>query len=29
MDMNITREALNINKVVCEKKEIINIQGGI
>lgn len=27
MDINITREALKINKVVCEKKEKINIQG--
>lgn len=27
MEINITKEALNVNKVVCEKKEIINIQG--
>ena len=27
MEINITREALNVRKVVCEKKEIINIQG--
>ena len=27
MEANITKEALNIKKVVCEKKEIINIQG--
>lgn len=25
--MNIAKEALNINKAVCEKKEIINVQG--
>lgn len=27
MEVNITKETLNVNKVVCEKKEIINIQG--
>ena len=27
MEINTTKETLNINKVVCEKKEIINIQG--
>ena len=27
MEINITKEALNVKKVVCEKKEIINIQG--
>ena len=27
MEINITKEALNVNKVVCEKKENINIQG--
>ena len=27
MEINITKEAFNVNKVVCEKKEIINIQG--
>ena len=27
MEINITKEALNVNKVICEKKEIINIQG--
>ena len=27
MDINITKEVLNINRVVCEKKELINIQG--
>lgn len=27
METNITKEALNVNKVVCEKKEIINVQG--
>ncbi len=27
MEINITKEALNVNKVVCEKKEIISIQG--
>ena len=27
MEINITKETLNISKVVTEKKEIINIQG--
>ena len=27
MEINITKEALNVNKVVCEKKENIHIQG--
>lgn len=27
MEINTTKETLNVNKVVCEKKEIINIQG--
>lgn len=27
MDINITKETLNVNKIVCEKKEIINVQG--
>lgn len=27
MDTNITKETLNINKAVCEKKEVINVQG--
>ena len=27
MDINITKEALNVNKVVCEKKELIDVQG--
>lgn len=27
MEINITKEALNVSKIVCEKKEIINIQG--
>ena len=27
MEINTTKEALNVNKVICEKKEIINIQG--
>lgn len=27
MEINITKEALNVKKVVCEKREIINIQG--
>ena len=27
MEINITKEAFNVNKVVCEKKEIINVQG--
>lgn len=27
MEINITKETLNVNKVVCEKKETINIQG--
>lgn len=27
MDINITKETLNVNKVVCEKKEMINVQG--
>ena len=27
MEINITKETLNVNKVICEKKEIINIQG--
>lgn len=27
MEIDITKETLNINKVICEKKEMINIQG--
>ena len=27
MDINITKEALNVNKVVCQKKELIDLQG--
>ena len=27
MDINITKETINVSKVVCEKKEIINVQG--
>lgn len=27
MEINTTKETLNVNKVICEKKEIINIQG--
>lgn len=27
MDINATKETLNINKIVCEKKEIIDVQG--
>ena len=27
MDINITKEALSVNKVICEKKEMINVQG--
>jgi len=27
MEVNTTKETLNINKIICEKKEIINIQG--
>ena len=27
MDINITKEALSVNRVICEKKEMINIQG--
>ena len=27
MDINITKEDLNVNKIICEKKEIINVQG--
>ncbi len=27
MEIDITRESLNIKKVICEKKEIVNIQG--
>ena len=27
MEINTTKEILNVNKVICEKKEIINIQG--
>ena len=27
MDINITKETLNINRIVCEKKELINVQG--
>ncbi len=27
MEINITKETLNVKKVICEKKEIINIQG--
>ena len=27
MEINITKETLNVNKVICEKKEMINIQG--
>ena len=27
MEINTTKETLNVNKIICEKKEIINIQG--
>ena len=27
MDINITKETINVNKIVCEKKEIIKLQG--
>lgn len=27
MEINTTKETLNVNKVICEKKEIMNIQG--
>lgn len=27
MEANITKETLNVNKVVCEKREMINVQG--
>lgn len=27
MDINVTKETLNVNKVICEKKEMINVQG--
>ena len=27
MDINITKETLNVNKIVCEKKEMIDVQG--
>lgn len=27
MEINTTKETLNVNKVICEKKEVINIQG--
>ena len=27
MEINTTKEILNVNKVICEKKEVINIQG--
>ena len=27
MEINTTKEVINVNKVICEKKEIINIQG--
>lgn len=27
MEINTTKETLNVNKVICEKKEMINIQG--
>lgn len=27
MEINTTKETVNVNKVICEKKEIINIQG--
>ena len=27
MEINTTKESLNVNKTICEKKEIINIQG--
>ena len=27
MDINITKETLNVNKIVCEKKEMMDIQG--
>lgn len=27
MEINTTKETLNVNKVICEKREIINIQG--
>ena len=29
MEINTTKETLNVNKVICEKKEIINIQGDV
>jgi len=29
MDINTTKETLNINKVVCEKKEILSVEGDI
>lgn len=27
MDINITKESLDVNKTICEKKEVINVQG--
>ena len=27
MDINITKETLNVNKIVCEKKEMMDVQG--
>ena len=27
MDINATKETLNVNKIVCEKKELISVQG--
>ena len=27
MEINTTKESLNVNKTICEKKEIMNIQG--
>lgn len=29
MEINTTKETLNVNKVICEKKEMINIQGNM
>ena len=29
MEINTTKESLNVNKTICEKKEIMNIQGDI
>ena len=29
MDINITKETLNVNKTVCEKKQVITVNSGV